>query len=95
MDENNIYTTGTDSEGNFSMGLPAGTYTIYAMSPGYISRKLGDVTITPGISLTLPEALLLAGDANGDDEINLLDLAVLARSMTVPEPRIPTITMTK
>jgi len=79
MDQDSTYVTYTDSSGNFSLSLPSGTYTVYAKTLGYISRKLGDVTMTPGGSVTLPDAMLLAGDANGDDEINLQDLAVLAQ----------------
>lgn len=72
-------TTTTNPDGTFTLSLSPGNYTLYATAPRYISKKLGDFTITPGLSNNLQDQLLLAGDANADDKVGLDDLVVLQK----------------
>jgi hypothetical protein len=68
--------TQTDPAGKFSL---AGSDSLTFSFPGYLSGQAG-----PGISqssagsASLGQLILLAGDVNGDDIINILDLAYLA-----------------
>lgn len=70
----------TDSSGSFALEVPPGTYTVTARMPGYLSAEASNVEVTAGETTTLPEITLIGGDANGDDQIDVADLALIARN---------------
>jgi hypothetical protein len=67
-----------DSNGNFQILVPSGTFDVLIDAPGYIPVRVPNVTINPGEMLTLPELTLPFGDANGDGRIDILDLSIAA-----------------
>ncbi|MBN1583199.1 MAG: hypothetical protein JXA89_20995 [Anaerolineae bacterium] len=75
----------TDNEGRFELGqLRHGSYTIQADAPRYLCRST-EVEITGG-PVVLPDTILLGGDANDDNEINIGDATLVAANfgLTVP-----------
>ncbi len=72
-------TVTTASDGSFSLPLSPGTYSLYAIYPHYLSKKLGQINITSGQEIVLDVKLLPAGDADSDDDVDLQDLAIVAR----------------
>src|SRR5204862_4541060 len=69
-------TTGLD--GSFSVsGLPVGTYDIDVKNARRISRRAFGVTLTAGGTLTRAFGLLLAGDVNNSNFVNLSDYNLL------------------
>lgn len=72
----------TDVSGNFTVsvaGLPSGTYYWQAKGPQYLAT-VGTVTLTGAPMTYLEVGLLRAGDANGDNVVNILDFAILISS---------------
>ena len=66
-----------DANGNLTVsGLPAGTYTLTLQTGSYL-MAVETVTVT-GSNDTADFGELLAGDANGDNAVNILDLSILA-----------------
>ncbi|MCD6506085.1 IPT/TIG domain-containing protein [Candidatus Poribacteria bacterium] len=68
----------TSSDGSYTLNLttPAGTYDIAAKADGFLRQTLQNVTI-PSSSLNFS---LLAGDADGDNDVDLKDFNVLSAS---------------
>lgn len=60
-------------DGSFSMTLEAGIYTIFASAEGCLSAQ-STVTVTADQTISLPPVTLLAGDVNGDGQIDPLDV---------------------
>lgn len=70
--------TVTDSAGNFSFpNLAAGTYQLSAGSAGYLSSQTS-FTLAQGQTLTLPVAMLVGGDTNLDNKIDMADASLIA-----------------
>jgi len=76
----------TDSDGHFSIpDVPAfasadtSAYTVEATFPGYLSAKTSlDLTSAPlPTAVTYSALRLLAGDLNGDNRVNIFDLAII------------------
>jgi hypothetical protein len=83
-------TTLTAGDGDFALlGVTPGTYTIWAVFPGYLRARLTDVAVSAGQTLFLPTAELIAGDANNDSQINLLDLTIVANNYDLSPPADP------
>jgi ABC-type nitrate/sulfonate/bicarbonate transport system substrate-binding protein len=61
-----------DGDGTFSLTAPAGTYTIFAVSSGFLSA-LGAVTLVAGDTTTQPNITLLAGDIDNNNVIDQFD----------------------
>jgi hypothetical protein len=66
-----------DEEGNFSIALPLGRYTMTARRPTYLPGATSFALLEKG-KLTLPPLILLAGDINNDGRIDLADLTTLS-----------------
>jgi len=71
----------TDNTGNFivnDMPLPAGTYALRAIYPGYLASEK-TITITAGsVSLIdVGTTTLRGGDVNSDSQINILDVGLI------------------
>jgi hypothetical protein len=72
----------TDASGHFTVsvaGLPSGTYDWQAEGSQYLAN-VGTVTLTGAPMTYLEVGLLRAGDANGDNIVNVLDFAILKGS---------------
>ena len=61
-----------DGDGTFSLTAPAGTYTIFAVSSGFLSAQ-GSVTLVAGDTTTQPNITLLAGDIDNNNVIDQFD----------------------
>lgn len=65
-------------QGSFQLTIPPGQYLFQAEMNGFLSNKLPVIlTITPGISVTLPTISLVTGDINGDNQLDILDYNIL------------------
>ncbi len=61
-----------NGDGTFSLTAPAGSYTIFAVSSGYLSAQ-GSVTLAAGTTTTQPTITLLAGDIDNNNVIDQFD----------------------
>jgi len=61
-----------NEDGSFSMSAPAGTYTIFAASSGFLAAQ-GSVTLAAGSATTQPTVTLLAGDIDNNNVIDQFD----------------------
>jgi hypothetical protein len=52
--------------------------------PGYLEAQREDVTVSPGAQITLPRVTLRGGAVNGDCDINLFDLVLVAANLSSP-----------
>jgi hypothetical protein len=75
----------TDSAGNFTLNMKAGTYTVTVSAPGYLTNST-TITATSGQTVTLPITTLKGGNANGNDAIDIGDATLIAANFgkTVP-----------
>jgi|SRR5688572_19993015 len=72
-----VFTGQTGSRGEFLLeGIPAGSYTLIASSPGFLSATCTPVTHTGG-NIRLNEVILLAGDLDNSGEIDMVDVVQL------------------
>jgi hypothetical protein len=69
-------TTAFDGSYTLNLTVPAGTYDIAAKMDGFLRQTLRNVAI-PATEVNL---LLLAGDVNGDNTVDLVDFGLLAAS---------------
>lgn len=70
--------TMTDSAGHFSFAnLAPGAYRVDAGVVGYLSSQT-TFTLTQGQTLVLPSVMLIGGDTNQDNKIDLTDAALIA-----------------
>lgn len=51
------YSTSTDSQGDYSLSVPEGTYTVTASADGYSSQTRENITVTAGATTTLDFSL--------------------------------------
>jgi|GEM_PF-5867588 len=73
----------TGPDGAYSLApLPAGTYTMVITHTGYLRTDPRRVTVTAGRPITLPTAVLLGGDVNGDGKIGFVDAVVISLAFT-------------
>ena len=65
-------------------GVEAGTYDGFVYEPGYLTKKLANVSIgTSGNTLDFTKGeteYFLVGDFNGDQEVNILDFSIFVES---------------
>lgn len=74
-----------DENGNFSIPAPAGTYTVVATAPGYLKAQ-GSPVLTSGATTTLQAVTLLAGDIDGNDEIDQFDALTIGMNYNLASP---------
>jgi hypothetical protein len=72
-------------DGTFSLTAPAGTYTVAAKAPGFLSAA-GSFTITSGGTTSLPNVTLLAGDIDGNNVIDQLDALTIGMNYNTATP---------
>ncbi len=72
------FTGNTDAQGVFlASDIAPGQYRVVIKGGHTLSKVLDNFTITDGLN-QINAGILLEGDANGDDQVNLLDFSVLA-----------------
>ncbi len=76
-----VVANNTDSTGYYELNVPAGTYTVYAMAPGYIQNSMPDVFVEPGssieVNITLTPSggeVVVVGNNDYDTEPHLADV---------------------
>ena len=72
-------------DGTFSLTAPAGTYAVVATAPGFLSAA-GSATLTSGGTTSLPDVTLLAGDIDGDNDIDQFDAMTIGMSYNTATP---------
>ena len=75
----------TSPDGTFSLGAPAGTYTIRATASGFLTAQ-GSATVTAGGISTKSTLSLLAGDIDGNDVIDQFDALTIGMSYNTATP---------
>lgn len=76
--DGSIQQTTTDGAGNFIFGnLSPGSYRVDAGASGYLSSQTA-FTLVQGQNMVLPSAMLIGGDTNLDNKIDLTDAALIA-----------------
>ena len=85
----------TDTEGRFSLTVPAGEHVVTVTVPGYLVTQTAVGTNAQGgaaggaSSVSLPAVLLLGGDTNHDGKVNLGDLVIVAANYGTTPPKDP------
>lgn len=64
----------TDSTGTYTLEAPEGTYTLEVTKPGYLSYTIKNLVLLEGDSIDEIDISVLAGDVNGDGNVNSVDL---------------------
>ncbi len=77
--------TAESIDGNFRLEVPPGTYTIVAISHGFLSAQ-ATVTLTAGNTLILPPVTLLAGDIDGNNVIDQFDALTIGMNYNSASP---------
>jgi hypothetical protein len=78
-------TIAANPDGTFSLNFAAGSYTVVASAPGFLSAQ-GPVTLTSGSTTTKPTINLIPGDIDGNNVINQLDALTIGMNYngTIP-----------
>jgi len=74
-----------NTDGTFSITAPAGTYTVVATAPGFLSAQ-GTATLTSENTSTMPDVSLIAGDIDGNDVIDQFDAMTIGMSYNTATP---------
>jgi hypothetical protein len=83
---NQLVSTETASQdGTFGLDVPAGTYTVIASASGFL-RAQASITVTDGVTTTLPDITLLAGDIDGNNVIDQFDAMTIGMSYNTASP---------
>jgi hypothetical protein len=69
-----------DGEARFALTLAPGEYTFTARRAGFLTARRVAVTVASGETVRLPGLMLTAGDANGDQTIDIADVVLVAGS---------------
>jgi hypothetical protein len=78
----------TDEQGGFMFeGLLPGDYTLSAVMPGALSSR-ATFTLAEGQQLELPPTVLMIGDLNQDNQIDLNDVVLLAANYNYPSEAV-------
>ncbi|MBN1937518.1 MAG: immune inhibitor A [Anaerolineae bacterium] len=80
-------TVTTTADGRYTFATAAGQHTLTFARPSYLGRSM-TAQGTAGSTVTLPTVTLLGGNVNGDNCIDILDLAAVASQFnsTTPTP---------
>lgn len=76
----------TDTAGNFCIQAPPDNYNVMASMQGYLYAMQTEVAVSGGVTTTLHTVMLIGGDADGDDDIDIHDLMLLAADFGLPVP---------
>jgi hypothetical protein len=69
------------SDGKFNLLLPSHIYSVTASAPGFLPASISNVKVSAGGTTTLPDVILLAGDANQDGKVDISDLGIIADNL--------------
>ena len=73
----NVFLTATTQDsGNFSVSLPEGKYNLLFSKPGYLNYTIKGIEVSDS-DITIPDIKIIAGDLNGDNSIDIIDLSLL------------------
>jgi len=73
----------TGADGTYSFApLSSGAYAMVITHTGYLRTEPLTVTVTAGQPVSVPTAILLGGDVNGDGKINFVDAVIISRAFT-------------
>lgn len=72
-----LTSTVTGGAGDYSLSVPAGSYTVTVEMDGYLDALQPDVEVSPDGQVDLAHLVLPCGDPNNDDLINIQDLTIL------------------
>ena len=78
-------TLNANADGTFIFTAPAGTYTITASASGFLNAQ-GSVTLTNGITSTMPVVTLPAGDIDGNGVIDQFDALTIGMGYNTAIP---------
>jgi hypothetical protein len=88
----NVYDSNTvlvatigSADGNFSLEVAPGTYSVVAVAPGFLSAQR-TVTITTGVTNNLPPLTMLAGDLDANNIIDQFDALTIGMSYNTAIP---------
>jgi hypothetical protein len=85
-DANNVVVaTSSNADGTFNLEVLPGTYIVIASADGFLDAQR-TVTLTTGITTTLPTINLPAGDIDGNGVINQFDAITIGMSYNLSEP---------
>lgn len=74
-----------DDNGAFSVELDAGNYIVTASAEGFLSAE-GSATVTAGAETAMPDISLLAGDIDGDGDVDNYDAMTIGMNYNLPTP---------
>ena len=74
-------------DGNFRLEVAPGSYTVIAITPGFLKAQ-AQVTVTSGVTRILPEIALLAGDIDGNNLIDQFDALTIGMSYNATSPEV-------
>ncbi len=80
-----VTTSPLNADGTFTLTVPGGDYILRLRAPGYLSAQK-TVTLLAGQPAEIGAALLPAGDINGDNSIDALDLISLGAAYETASP---------
>lgn len=83
VDENDTVDLGVG--GDFAFSVPEGHYTITAGLDGYLEAS-GEIDVTAGGSVVMSGLTMLAGDIDGDDDIDSFDVATIGANYNKATP---------
>jgi hypothetical protein len=72
-----IASTETNEAGDYNLQLAAGSYDITISMAGYIGGRKDGVSVGAGEVVGLPDLVLIGGDTNDDESVNILDLSLI------------------
>jgi hypothetical protein len=78
-------TTGTNGDFFFN-NVATGTYTLFADSPGFLAATCADVSHSADALTNLADAVLLAGDIDGNGEIDITDAVAIGAVLGSTDP---------
>ena len=67
------------ADGSFRVAVSEGTFDVTVKQPGYLTHTVKNITAN-GADVELGVITLLAGDTNGDDMINIMDMAAFRQN---------------
>ncbi|MEW6401520.1 MAG: peptidoglycan DD-metalloendopeptidase family protein [Chloroflexota bacterium] len=80
-----VGSTTANTDGTFNITASPGTYTVVAVSSGFLSAQ-GPVTISAGATSTMPTISLPAGDIDGNSVIDQFDAITIGMSYNTAVP---------
>jgi hypothetical protein len=80
----------TASSGDFTVvNVLPGPHVVSASMAGYLSAQRSDVMVVADETTTLPHVVLIGGDANNDEVVNLFDLVIVGAAYDTTPPSDP------